>query len=216
MLKKLYSKFLKWLYPEITYMIEKFDENHVILNSIHDILEDEMNLIEKELIFYKSLSEQTIKESPDMVWLKDLNGKYILANDEIKKDLLCSCDVEGKTDVELAKQARDKFGAENHTFGELCANSDKIVIDHVHNGTWGNCKDQGRFYEYGKVRGKMLYLEVNKFPVFIKDEFYGVAGFGRDLTPYVEAWNTTSCTDCGNRPDIFKLFEFSEREEDNG
>ena len=211
MVKKLYQRFLDWLYPELKYIQDKFEHNHRLLTEVHTLLDKEINLIEKDMLFYKSLSEQMVSESPDMAWIKDVNGKYIMANDSIKCGLLCHSEPTGKDDVEIAMMAREKYGAENHTFGELCANSDEIVKNHVHNGTWGTEPNQGRFYEYGKVKGEMLYLEVNKFPVFVKDELYGIAGFGRDLTPYVIALENSKCMKCSEVPDIFKLFEFADR-----
>lgn len=210
-MRKLYQRFLHWLYPELLVIQEKFEHNHKLLENVHTKLEEEINLIEKEMLFYKSIAEQMIEESPDMAWLKDVNGIYIMANDSIRKDLLCNCKVEGKNDLQLANEARENFGKKNHTFGEMCANSDKVVIDLVRDNKWGDEPNQGRFYEYGKVKGKMLYLEVNKFPVFVKGELYGVAGFGRDLTPYVEAYKESNCRKCTNTPDIFKIFEFNER-----
>ena len=211
MVKRLYYRFLDWLYPEIKLITDKLDDNHIVLGRVHELIEQEISLIEKDMLFYKSVAEQMIMESPDMAWLKDTNGKYIIANDTIKEDLLCNCHVEGRDDVLLAKLAQDKYGAVNHTFGQLCRNSDKIVVDLVHSGKWGEDKNQGRFYEYGLVKGKMLYLEVNKFPVFVKDELYGIAGFGRDLTPYIEALNNSGCDNCGDLPSIFDIFKFDER-----
>lgn len=45
-----------------------------------------------------------------------------------------------------------------------------------------------RFMESGKVKGKMLYLEVYKAPLVVDGEFIGVFGSGRDMTEYVEAY----------------------------
>jgi hypothetical protein len=215
MIRKLYVKFLNWLYPELQYIQDKFDHNHKLLAEVHTLLDKEINLIEKEMLFYKSLAEQMVEDSPDMAWIKDVNGKYIMANNAIKCGLLLLSNPEGKDDIEIAKLARNKYGKENHTFGELCANSDTIVMDLVANNEWGKEPNQGRFYEYGLVKGEMLYLEVNKFPVFVKGELYGIAGFGRDLTPYKKELDKINCPVSGcSIANIFDKFEFKDRRED--
>jgi hypothetical protein len=212
MIKELYKRFLNWLYPELQYIQDKFDHNHTLLQEVHTLIDKEISLIEKEMLFYKSLAEQMVNESPDMAWIKDVNGKYIMANDAIKCNLLCCSEPEGKDDVLIARLAREKYGKENHTFGELCANSDAVVIEKVKNDTWGKSSNDGRFYEYGKVKGKMLYLEVIKFPVYVKGELYGVAGFGRDMTPYREDLDKLNCFDKNCKVvDVFKRFEFNNR-----
>jgi signal transduction histidine kinase len=82
----------------------------------------------------------------------------------------------GKTDVFFAQRERDahRDNPEWHTFGELCFNSDLIVIE----------KNQAmKFEEYGNVQGKMLYLEVYKAPFYDKDgNIIGTVGAGRDIT----------------------------------
>lgn len=116
---------------------------------------------------------------PDMLWIKDTEGKYLYANQAICDGLLMAKDpseVVGKNDVFFAQRERDahKENPEWHTFGELCFNSDKIVIDE---------NKPMRFEEYGNVKGKLLYLEVYKAP-FYDDEgkIIGTVGAGRDIT----------------------------------
>ena len=116
---------------------------------------------------------------PDMLWIKDVEGHYIYANRAICEGLLMAKDTEepiGKTDVFFALREREAHSDKPdwHTFGELCHDSDKIVIK--------NNKSM-RFEEFGNVKGKMLILEVNKAP-FYDDEgnIIGVVGTGRDIT----------------------------------
>lgn len=152
----------------------KLDEVHRMI--ARDIAELEYVNAQNELIL-----QNIIDCIPDMVWFKDTDGKYVYANKAIKDKLLLCPNPIGQTDVELAKKARDFYGAENHTFGEKCANSDKITLDN-------NCS--GRFLESGKVKGKMIYLEVHKNVVRNQDnEIIGVCGSGRDMTEYIEAVN---------------------------
>lgn len=116
---------------------------------------------------------------PDMLWIKDLEGKYIYANKAICDGLLMAKDIEepiGKDDVFFALREREahKDKTDWHTFGELCFNSDQEVIDM-------NCPM--KFEEYGNVKGKLVYLEVNKAPFYDQDgNILGTVGSGRDIT----------------------------------
>ena len=116
---------------------------------------------------------------PDMLWVKDLDGKYIYANKAICDGLLMAKDTDepiGKGDVFFALRERElhKDKPDWHTFGELCFNSDIDVIE----------KDVAmKFEEYGNVKGKLMYLEVYKAPFYDKDgKTIGTVGAGRDIT----------------------------------
>lgn len=139
-----------------------------------DIAELEYVNAQKELVL-----QQIIDCLPDMVWFKDTEGKYIYANKAIKEGLLLCPNPIGQTDVVIAERARKLVGAENHTFGEKCANSDVATLE---------SKCASRFLESGKVNGQILYLEVHKNIVRNQDnEIIGVCGTGRDLTEYMAA-----------------------------
>jgi len=116
---------------------------------------------------------------PDMLWVKDLNGIYLYANKTICNGLLMAKDTNepiGKNDVYFALREREAHSDKPdwHTFGELCFNSDQVVID--------NNKAM-KFEEYGNVKGELLYLEVYKAPFYDKDgKIIGTVGAGRDIT----------------------------------
>ncbi|WP_372999795.1 ATP-binding protein [Sulfurimonas sp.] len=116
---------------------------------------------------------------PDMLWVKDLNGIYLYANQSICDGLLMAKDTKepiGKNDVYFALREREAHSDKPdwHTFGELCFNSDQVVID--------NNKAM-KFEEYGNVKGELLYLEVYKAPFYDKDgKIIGTVGAGRDIT----------------------------------
>jgi len=116
---------------------------------------------------------------PDMLWIKDLEGKYLYVNKAICDGLLMAKDINepiGKDDVFFALREREahKDNPNWHTFGELCFNSDIEVIK--------NNKAM-KFEEYGNVKGKLLYLEVNKTPFYDNDgNIIGTLGSGRDIT----------------------------------
>ncbi len=119
------------------------------------------------------------KHLPDMLWVKDLDGKYIYVNQAICDGLLMAKDTQepiGKDDVFFALREREthKDKPDWHTFGELCFNSDQDVID--------NNKAM-KFEEWGNVKGKLMYLEVYKAPFYDKDgNIVGTVGAGRDIT----------------------------------
>lgn len=116
---------------------------------------------------------------PDMLWIKDNDGKYIYANKAICDGLLMAestDEVIGKDDVFFALREREKHkdNPQWHTFGELCFNSDLIVIEK---------NKPMRFEEYGNVKGEMLYLEVFKAPFYDRQgNIIGTVGAGRDIT----------------------------------
>lgn len=169
---------------------------------IENQLEADIRILTSEVEKYKGMLFSIAEALPDMMWCKDMNGKYMYANSAIKKGLLFSNDPIGRTDIELANKAKELYGDANHTFGEKCANSDVII------------KESGlpqRFLEFGKVKGKMLYLEVFKAPLIINGKMVGVVGTGRDLTEYVEAYrNGEECKSCKNglNFDVFSKYEF--------
>lgn len=175
-------------------------------NNVESKLDNDIKALNDEVLLYKSLLHTVADTIPDMLWCKDLDGKYIYANAAIKSNLLLSYDVLGKTDVELAQAAKAKYGELNHTFGEKCKNSDLVVIEKALEGSFK--PSDGRFLESGLIKGKMVYLEVFKAPLFINGKLVGVVGGGRDLTEYVEAFRAHNCSGCHKMGDIFRRYEF--------
>lgn len=118
---------------------------------------------------------------PDMLWAKDTTGNYLFANLAICKELLMAKDTNepiGKSDIffALRERATNPDNLQWHTFGELCRNSDEIVLQEM---------KPMRFEEYGNVRGELLYLDVNKAPLFDDaGNLIGVIGSARDITEH--------------------------------
>lgn len=116
---------------------------------------------------------------PDMIWAKNLEGRYIFANKTICELLLNAEDTEepiGKNDMFFAKREREAH-PENpdwHTLGELCLNSDEVVI---------KSKKPERFGEYGNVKGEFIFLDVYKAPFWDENgEMIGTVGSARIVT----------------------------------
>ena len=112
---------------------------------------------------------------PDMLWAKDLEDRYLFANRAIRERLLMCRPGEspiGKTDLFFAE--RERCEGHEHTFGEICVNSDQVVKRN---------RRAGRFLEDGLVRGVYLALEVHKAPLFDDEgNLIGTVGAGRDVT----------------------------------
>ena len=118
--------------------------------------------------------------NPDMLWAKNMNKEFIFANEEICKTLLNAKDTEepiGKTDLFFANRERNLHPDDPtwHTFGELCQDSDQVIIDN---------QTIGHFEEIGNVKGKFLFLSVNKAPIIDNNKMIGIVGSGRDVTEH--------------------------------
>jgi len=112
---------------------------------------------------------------PDLIWSKDLEGRFLFVN-QAMCDNLIMCDrpdkALGKTDMFFAEQQRN--AGHEHTFGEKCIDSDAIIKEK---------RAPGRFLEDGLVSNKYLVLDVHKAPFLNEDgEMIGTVGCGRDVT----------------------------------
>lgn len=115
--------------------------------------------------------------SPDMLWIKDLKGRYLYANNAICKGLLIATpdEVFGKDDNFFVKRVREKHkeNPEYHTFSS-CSDSDEETL---------KAMKSLRFIEKGNIKGKLKYLEVDKAPFFDENgKLVGVIGTARDIT----------------------------------
>jgi len=117
--------------------------------------------------------------TPDMVWAKDLEKRYIFANKAMCFELLNAVDTNepiGKTDLYFALREREQHPEDPswHTFGELCMDSDEITMRELR---------PMQFDEYGNVKGKFIFLDVHKAPLFSNEgKLIGVVGTARDIT----------------------------------
>ena len=180
-------------------MIQQLQEIHEGIKEVRDSLRMDKQLLLKELYKKDVIISAMIEKLPDMLWFKDTQGKYLYANKAIRENLLLSTNPIGQTDVELAKQAKLIWGDREHTFGEMCGNSDQDVLE---NGYIGK-----EYVESGKVKGKILHLAVNKSIVIVNGKIIGVVGSGRDITLYREELINSG------KEDIFKINEFKNKDE---
>ncbi len=169
-------------YQEEQYIfdIDKIDHDILIFNGRKKEIND--SILNNDIDAHKLL-RMLSDNLPDMLWAKDVNGKYIFANKAICENLLMAKDTNepiGKGDVLFALREREKHKENKdwHTFGELCFNSDEVVLENMKNMV---------FEEYGNVKGKPLYLEVHKAPFFdTSGRLLGTVGSGRDITEEIK------------------------------
>jgi len=116
---------------------------------------------------------------PDMIWAKDIDRNYLFANKAICEKLLNARNTDeplGRNDLFFALRERASHPEDPdwHTFGEICLDSDGIVLE---------SRKAERFDEYGNVRGKFLFLDVHKAPFFDDaGNLIGTVGCARDVT----------------------------------
>lgn len=143
--------------------------------------------LKEQLAYYKNLAEVfrlVADNSPDMLWAKDLNDKYIFTNKAICDILLNASDTSepiNKTDIFFAKREREKHPEDPtwHTFGEICQDTDQVIKKNL---------KAAKFDESGNVKGKFLFLDVHKAPLFDeKRNLIGTVGSAREVTKEKEA-----------------------------
>ncbi|MEQ1580583.1 MAG: PAS domain-containing protein [Steroidobacteraceae bacterium] len=116
---------------------------------------------------------------PDMIWAKDLDKRYLFANQAICNQLLNASGTEepiGRTDLFFALRERESHRDNPawHTFGELCQDSDTITLQ---------SDKPCVFEEFGNVKGEPLILDVHKAPFRdANGTVIGVVGSARDIT----------------------------------
>lgn len=159
----------------------RFEHTRGIFRDVTDRKIAEQAIIEREEKYHSlySLIRLMSDTMPDMLWAKDLERRYIFANEAICKNLLNATDTEepvGKTDLFFAKREREAHPDNPgwHTFGEMCMDSDAITLEEMR---------PLQFDEFGNVKGQFLYLDVRKAPLFDSNgELIGVVGSARDIT----------------------------------
>ena len=132
-------------------------------------------------LFLEQVNKALHYSVPDMFWVKDLTGRYIKANDSIRKKLLFCEDPIGRDDRSLSNEVRDNIGEDNHTFGSICGSSDLEVLKQ---------ERPMKFNEDGLVNGEYMMLQVHKNVVRdTKGNIIATVGIGRDITYEIEQIN---------------------------
>jgi two-component system, cell cycle sensor histidine kinase and response regulator CckA len=143
------------------------------------IAEDSLRESEQRYKSLYSLMRLMCDNVPDLIWAKDLERRFVFVNRAVCEKLLIAEDTTepvGKDDMFFVQRERDAHSDNPywHTFGEICVDSDAVVI---------NNQESKRFYEFGNVKGQFLYLDVYKAPFLNEQgEMIGTVGCGRDVT----------------------------------
>ena len=163
---------------DVKHIRERYDETMAAIEKYKEDLKIEKESRQKE----RNLFLSVLDHLDDMVWAKDIQGKYIVANKAFREKFCYGItwdELQGKTDIELSRQFKKLVGEENHTFGEMCANSD-IPVQQT--------RIPQKFLEEGNINGKLMKLVVNKSPVFnYQGEMFAICGSGRDVTEWHDA-----------------------------
>ena len=163
---------------DVKHIRKCYDDSQDAINKYKEELEIERKARIKEQNLFVSVMDHI----DDMLWAKDIDCRYIVANKAFRNKFCYGLqwnEMQGKNDIELAKIFKDKVGNENHTFGEVCANSDEVIL---------RTEVAKEFMEYGKINGKMMKLVVNKSPVYnYQGEMFATCGTGRDITDWHDA-----------------------------
>lgn len=187
-----------FIYGEIETKLEKILDEIKKDQTRTENLEKELEKAKIRADKFKNLVVSIGDTIPDMMWGKDINGRYIYVNNGILKGLFYNMnyrDVLGLTDLEITTKCKLLVGDENHTFGEVCSNSDLVVLK--------NLKKE-RFLEWGLINGKEVYLEVYKAPLLNNGEVIGTVGTGRDVTEwYTSIRDAVLKNKCAKKSDCF-------------
>ncbi len=141
--------------------------------------EDALRRSESRSTTLAALLRNMCDNVPDLIWMKDLDKRYLFANKSMCSELLCAVDTAepvGKTDLFFAERQRAGHPGDPrwHTFGECCQDSDDVTLRN---------DAPSVFEEHGYVRGRYVYYEVCKAPFRNEQgEVIGVVGSARDVT----------------------------------
>jgi diguanylate cyclase (GGDEF)-like protein/PAS domain S-box-containing protein len=107
-----------------------------------------------------------ISSIPDLLWLKDANGVFMMCNPSFEKFFgVKREEVIGKTNYDfLSREQADLFcqrDQEAIEANEMCINEEEITL---------------------ASNGRYAILEIRKIPIYNEDTFLGVFGIGRDIT----------------------------------
>lgn len=148
---------------------------------ISELKKKEIELKESHDKYFRLFTHMRLMSDvmPDMLWAKDLNKKFTFVNKSVCKNLLNADDTSepiGKTQSYFTNREIELHSdnAEWHTIGEICENSDEIILKE---------KKEMQFEEKGYVCGRYIFLDVHKAPLFdTQGTLVGIVGFARDIT----------------------------------
>jgi len=142
------------------------------LKRLVDQRTQKLNATEKQLEKDRKLFSDMLDVIPDMVWLKDANGIYLLCNQELAKLVNLSKDkIIGGTDYDFFPKEKADFYRENDL--QAIKNSSTTI------------NEESADFLYS---GYSVWNETSKTPLYdSQGELIGVLGIGRDISIHNEA-----------------------------
>ncbi len=116
---------------------------------------------------------------PDLIWTKDMEGKFLFVNKACSEILLNARDTDepiGKTDIYFADRMMKSHPEipDYLSFGIKCIESDLTVL---------KTRKPMRFDESGNIKGEFLFLDVFKAPFYDENEdIIGIVGCAKVVT----------------------------------
>ena len=169
---------------DVKHIRKFYDDSQDAINKYKAELEKER----RDRIKEQNLFVSVLDHLDDMVWSKDMDGRYIVANKAFREKFCYGMswnELQGHNDSELALKFKKLVGCENHTFGEVCGNSDVVIHE---------TRLPKKFLEHGNINGKLMKLIVNKSPVYdYKGEMFATCGTGRDVTEWHDSIEQAIC-----------------------
>lgn len=160
---------------DVKHIRSNWEDSVLAIEKFKEDLVKERDLRVKE----RNLFLSVLDHLDDMVWAKDMSGRYIVANKAFREKFCYRIEweeLQGKTDQELAAEFKELVGEENHTFGEMCSNSDVVIHETML---------PQEFLEFGNIDGRLMKFVVNKSPVFnFEGKMFATCGSGRDVTKW--------------------------------
>ena len=161
-----------WIGGSVTNLLEK-ENLHAFMANYHDITESKMAA--EKLLAERSLLRALIDNMPDPIYVKDTNGKKIIANkkDQLYMGVGCEDEVIGKTDLDLYP-------------GMVGMNGHAYDMDTMHKGIPVNNKE----VQFVDKSGEHHWLLISKIPLRNNaGGIIGLLGIGRDISTQKNAQN---------------------------
>lgn len=153
-------------YHEVSIVPERDESNEIV-----SILGIGRNITERKyqaerLERTKAKLSAVISTIPDLIWVKDAEGIYMMCNPSFERFFGAACgEIIGKTDYDFLTPEQANFfrqkDREAMEAGEMRINEEEIVF---------------------ASDGRRALLETRKMPVYHDNQFMGVLGIGRDIT----------------------------------
>lgn len=154
--------------------------------------EAEVKAVREESRRNSVLLLSVIDQVEDMIWAKDMQGRYIMANKAFRNKFCYGmkwATLKYKTSKEITKILKKKVGSSNHTFGEFSDSSEALVID---------TEEAREFIEHGRIDGKLVKLVITKSPVYdFEGTMFAICGTGKDVTKWHSDLEKVIVNGCG-------------------